>query len=96
MECTAESIIQYLFHEIVYTKMIRLNCTVALIGIALLCVLAEEIYTDQYDYIDVKNILDNEKLRLQYYNCYMETGPCLTADAKYFRGISIYICIQNI
>ncbi|XP_029162634.1 ejaculatory bulb-specific protein 3-like [Nylanderia fulva] len=68
--------------------MIRLNCIVSLIGIALLCVLAEELYTDQYDDIDVKNILSNEKLRLQYYNCYMDTGPCITSDAKFFRDVA--------
>ncbi|CAL1680423.1 unnamed protein product [Lasius platythorax] len=68
--------------------MTRLNCIVTLIGIALLCVFAEELYSDQYDYIDMNNILNNEKLRNQYYNCFMETGPCLTADAKFFREVA--------
>ncbi|KAM0726057.1 Allergen Tha p 1 [Formica fusca] len=68
--------------------MTRLNCIVILIGIALLCVFAEELYSDQYDHIDINNILNNDKLRNQYYNCYMETEPCLTADAKFFREIA--------
>ncbi|XP_070169011.1 ejaculatory bulb-specific protein 3-like [Polyergus mexicanus] len=64
--------------------MIRL---VTLIGIALLCVFAEELYSDKYDYIDVKEILNNNKLQDQYYQCFMETGPCPTADAKFFKEI---------
>ncbi|XP_072767351.1 ejaculatory bulb-specific protein 3-like [Anoplolepis gracilipes] len=88
MGCTFDSIIQYLLYEIVQTKMIRINCIVTLIGIALLCVLAEELYSDQYDYIDYNNILNNEKLRDQYYKCYMEIAPCVTADAKFFREIA--------
>lgn len=79
----------------VKTKMAQLSFIVTLISIALY-VLAEELYTDQYDYIDINNILNNDKLREQYYNCYMETGPCLTADARYFRGISFYLFIYRI
>ncbi|KAL6420198.1 hypothetical protein ACFW04_013819 [Cataglyphis niger] len=68
--------------------MIRLNCIVTLISVALLCVLAEELYSDQYDYININDILNNDKLREQYYNCYMEIGPCVTADAKFFKIIA--------
>ncbi|KYN42162.1 Putative odorant-binding protein A10 [Trachymyrmex septentrionalis] len=64
--------------------MIRLSYIV-LIGIALVCVLAEEFYSDQYDNVDISRILQNDKLREEYYNCYMETGPCPTEDAKYFQ-----------
>ncbi|XP_020296969.1 ejaculatory bulb-specific protein 3-like [Pseudomyrmex gracilis] len=61
---------------------------VAIIGIALMCVLAEEEkYTDKYDDVDVSSILANEKLRMQYYNCFMGTGPCITSDSKFFRDI---------
>ena len=45
----------------------------------------EEQYTSKYDDIDVHAILANPKLRNQYLNCYLETGPCVTADAKYFK-----------
>lgn len=98
MDCAFDSIIlssrvkylQYLFHEIVETKMARLNCIIILISIAS-CVLAEELYSDQYDHIDVNSILSNDKLRNQYINCYMETEPCLTADAKFFKGMSLFI-----
>ncbi|XP_070168928.1 ejaculatory bulb-specific protein 3-like [Polyergus mexicanus] len=65
--------------------MIRL---VTLIGIALLCVFAEELYSDKYDYIDINEILKNDKLREQYYQCYMDTGPCPTADAKFFKEMA--------
>ncbi|GAB1860338.1 Chemosensory protein [Camponotus japonicus] len=67
--------------------MARLNCIIILISIAS-CVLAEELYSDQYDHIDVNNILNNDKLRDQYFNCYMETEPCLTAEAKFYRDIA--------
>lgn len=87
--------IQYPLHEMVRTKMTRLSFIVILISIALY-VLAEELYSDQYDHIDVNNILNNDKLRNQYYECYMETGPCLTADAKYFKGIYFHIFIYKI
>ncbi|EFN72617.1 Putative odorant-binding protein A10 [Camponotus floridanus] len=68
--------------------MARLICTIAIISIALMCVLAEEEkYEDKYDDIDVHEILQNAKLREQYYKCFMVTGPCVTADAKFFNKI---------
>ncbi|CAK9811167.1 Ejaculatory bulb-specific protein 3 [Anthophora plagiata] len=45
----------------------------------------EEKYTSKYDDIDIDAILANTKLRNQYLNCFLETGPCATADAKYFK-----------
>ncbi|XP_024872714.1 ejaculatory bulb-specific protein 3-like [Temnothorax curvispinosus] len=66
--------------------MARLSYIVT-IGIALTCVLAEELYSDQYDDIDADSILQNDKLRNQYYNCFMGTAPCVTADAKFFKEI---------
>jgi len=67
--------------------MARLTYIVTIVSIALMCILAEELYSDQYDDIDVSSILQNDKLRNQYYNCFMETSPCLTADAKFAKGI---------
>lgn len=67
--------------------MARLICTIAIIGIALMCVFAEEKYDDKYDNIDVHAILANDKLRDQYYECFMATGPCVTADAKFFSSM---------
>lgn len=69
--------------------MARLICTIAIIGIALMCVLAqkEEKYEDKYDDIDVHEVLQNVKLREQYYKCFMATGPCVTADAKFFSSM---------
>ncbi|CAL7933692.1 unnamed protein product [Xylocopa violacea] len=46
----------------------------------------EEKYTSKYDDINVDEILANDKLRHQYLNCFLETAPCVTADAKYFKG----------
>jgi len=67
--------------------MARLSYIVTIISIALMCVLAEELYSDQYDDIDVRNIVENDKLRNQYYNCFMATGSCVTADSKFFKEI---------
>ncbi|XP_012059698.1 PREDICTED: ejaculatory bulb-specific protein 3-like [Atta cephalotes] len=60
---------------------------IVLIGIALMCVLAEELYSDRFDNTDFSSILQNDKLREEYYNCYMEKSPCLTEDATFFQGI---------
>ncbi|XP_014238619.1 ejaculatory bulb-specific protein 3-like [Trichogramma pretiosum] len=49
------------------------------------CLADEEKYSDKYDYIDVDNILSNERIRNQYFNCFLDYAPCLTADAKFFR-----------
>ncbi|XP_070155024.1 ejaculatory bulb-specific protein 3-like [Polyergus mexicanus] len=68
--------------------MARLLCTIAIIGIALMCVLAkEDKYDDKYDNIDILEILNNNKLRKQYYNCFMGITPCITADSKFFNKI---------
>ncbi|XP_018301431.1 ejaculatory bulb-specific protein 3-like [Mycetomoellerius zeteki] len=67
--------------------MARFSYTVTIISTALLCVLAEELYSDRYDYIDADSILQNDKLREQYYSCFMETAPCVTADAKFFKEV---------
>ncbi|KAG5343638.1 PEB3 protein, partial [Acromyrmex heyeri] len=68
--------------------MARFSYFVTIISIALLCVSAEEFFSDRYDQIDVESILQNDKLREQYYNCFMEIAPCVTADAKFFKEIS--------
>ncbi|XP_003705120.1 chemosensory protein 1 [Megachile rotundata] len=47
--------------------------------------LAEDLYPDKYDYVDIDKILANDKLREQYYKCFMEVQPCVTADAQFFK-----------
>lgn len=69
-------------------RMARLIGIVTIIGIALACVLAEDLYSDRYDDVDVLAIFNNEKLRDQYYQCVMSTGPCKTPDAKFFKDMS--------
>ncbi|XP_018301434.1 ejaculatory bulb-specific protein 3-like [Mycetomoellerius zeteki] len=68
---------------------------IVIIGIALMCVLAEELYSDRFDNVDVSSILQNDKLREEYYNCYMEKDPCLTEDAKFFQGIMSEVIQTN-
>ncbi|EZA53190.1 ObirCsp12 [Ooceraea biroi] len=68
--------------------MVRLSTIVVIIGIALVCTYAqEELYDNKYDDMDVIAIMVNDKLRNQYYKCFMETGPCATGDAKFFKEI---------
>ncbi|KYN14769.1 hypothetical protein ALC57_13045 [Trachymyrmex cornetzi] len=68
--------------------MVRLNYIVTIIVITLICVLAQELYSDRYDKVDAENILQNNRLRDQYYNCFMGKAPCITADAKFFKETS--------
>lgn len=67
--------------------MVRLSCIITIISVALICVLADDRYDTKYDDIDINAILENNKLREQYYKCMMDQGPCVTADAKFFKGI---------
>lgn len=56
----------------------------------------EEKYSDKYDHINVDEILKNEQLRSIYYKCFLDTGPCKTADARFFKGIVfIYYFFYN-
>ncbi|XP_046746002.1 ejaculatory bulb-specific protein 3-like [Diprion similis] len=54
----------------------------AILGI----VATEELYPDKYDGIDPLGIVENDRLRKQYYKCFMDAGPCVTADAQFFKG----------
>ena len=47
---------------------------------------AAELYSDQYDDIDVEGILADDVRREQFYNCFMDTGECMTPAATYFKG----------
>ena len=47
----------------------------------------EEKYSDKYDHLDVDELLKNDRLRNQYYNCFIDAGPCVTPDAIFFKGI---------
>ncbi|KAK0181341.1 hypothetical protein PV327_003633 [Microctonus hyperodae] len=55
------------------------------IASVLLMVHAHELYSDKYDNVDVDAIITDDKLRISYYNCFMDRGPC-TEDAEYFKG----------
>lgn len=43
-------------------------------------------YSDKYDYLDVDNILKNDRLRMQYINCFLDVKPCVTPDAIYIKS----------
>ncbi|KYM98238.1 PREDICTED: ejaculatory bulb-specific protein 3-like [Cyphomyrmex costatus] len=64
-------------------RLIRIALIVAIN--VLICILAkDERYSDEYDDVDVKKLLENKELRTQYINCFMETGPCITPQMKFF------------
>jgi len=69
--------------------MARLSIIVIVTIVALMCTDAQEYYSDKYDDINLMDILNNEKLQMQYYKCLMDLEPCVTADAKFFRSMSI-------
>ncbi|XP_072743251.1 ejaculatory bulb-specific protein 3-like [Anoplolepis gracilipes] len=51
----------------------------------LVVAIAEELYSDMFDHINPDDILPNDELRNQYYNCFMDRGPCVTDDQIYFK-----------
>ncbi|XP_039314819.1 uncharacterized protein LOC120359791 [Solenopsis invicta] len=63
--------------------MARLSNIVLIIAVnVLICVLAkEELYSEQYDHLDVRGLLANNTQRESYYNCFMGITPC-TSEQK--------------
>ncbi|KOC64410.1 Ejaculatory bulb-specific protein 3 [Habropoda laboriosa] len=47
---------------------------------------AEELYSSKYDYINVDEIMANDRQREQYYKCFMDLAPCKTPDAIFYKG----------
>nr|QJT73568.1 chemosensory protein 9 [Encarsia formosa] len=45
----------------------------------------EEKYSDKYDDIDLDEVLKNDRLREQYFKCFMDEGPCNTGVIKFFK-----------
>ncbi|XP_011502677.1 PREDICTED: ejaculatory bulb-specific protein 3-like [Ceratosolen solmsi marchali] len=43
-------------------------------------------YSDAYDDLDVDVILKDDAERDRYYACFMDTGPCHTAAAHFFKN----------
>ena len=66
----------------------RISAVFILLVSLAICVLSEkiELYTDKYDYIDIDQVLANDRVRNQYYKCFLGTGPCSTPDAKFLKG----------
>ncbi|XP_024891543.1 uncharacterized protein LOC112467241, partial [Temnothorax curvispinosus] len=70
--------------------MARLSYIVLIIATnALICVLAEELYPNRYDHLDVRALLQNDTLREDYYKCFMELAPCTTLAQQRLTGIAI-------
>lgn len=47
---------------------------------------ADEKYSGQFDDLDVEAILKNDEERDRYYACFMDTGPCHTEAAVFFKS----------
>ena len=48
-----------------------------------MCILAEEEhYTDKYDNLNYRALLNNKTVRNSYYDCFMEIAPCQTPVQK--------------
>ena len=47
-------------------------------------------YSAQFDDLDVSAILSNEEERNRYYACFMDTGPCHTEAAVFFKSEFMY------
>ncbi|XP_015592534.1 ejaculatory bulb-specific protein 3 [Cephus cinctus] len=69
--------------------MSRTVCIVLLVATVAVAIVSSEnveLYSDKYDYVNADEILANDRLRDQYFNCFTGAGPCLTPDAKFFGG----------
>lgn len=68
-------------------------CLIALLAVLAAAIAQEEMYPDTYDHIDADEILSNEALRVEYYNCLMDTGPCASDEQQFLKSmILFYIC----
>ncbi|XP_001601446.1 ejaculatory bulb-specific protein 3 [Nasonia vitripennis] len=47
---------------------------------------SDQKYSGQYDDLDVEAILKNDEERERYYACFMDTGPCHTEAAVFFKS----------
>lgn len=74
----------------------RLNFYLLAILAVLATIVAQETYSDMFDHINPDEILPNDELRNQYYNCFMDRGPCVTDDQKYFRRMTILYNLSDI
>jgi len=50
--------------------------------------MVERAYDDKFDNVDLDEILNQERLLINYIKCLEGTGPC-TPDAKMLKGNSI-------
>lgn len=66
--------------------MIGINVCLAAFLAVLAIAIAEDVYPNLFNDVDADEILANTELRQQYYNCVMETSPCMTEEQKFFKG----------
>lgn len=59
--------------------------TGVLMSIFASCSADEEMYTTEYDHLDVSSILASKRLRDNYISCFLDKGSC-TAAGQYVKG----------
>lgn len=64
----------------------RHNYIVLLILSLLTWTYAEKLYSDKYDYVNIDEILANDRLRNQYYDCFIDADSCITPDSMFFKS----------
>lgn len=70
-------------------------CIALLLVSILACTYAEELYSDKYDHVKIKEILETDELRNSYYDCFMDTAPCATEALQFFRSeFEFFICLK--
>ncbi|XP_015515218.2 ejaculatory bulb-specific protein 3-like [Neodiprion pinetum] len=67
------------------STMLRITFIAGFAVVFLAMAATEELYSDKNDNITVLELLQNEPTRKQYYECFLGTGPCVTADAEFFK-----------
>ncbi|XP_046420681.1 ejaculatory bulb-specific protein 3-like [Neodiprion fabricii] len=67
------------------STMLRITFVAGFAVVFLAMAATEELYSDKYDDITVLELLQNEPIRKRYYECFLGTGPCVTADAEFFK-----------
>lgn len=65
----------------------RITHTIVLVSSIFTIIVGEEVYSEQYDDQNVLKLLNNDSERNELFACYIGSGPCITAAAKYFKSM---------
>ncbi|EZA53188.1 ObirCsp14 [Ooceraea biroi] len=75
--------------------MARLSIIIAIISVALTYTYAaEELYAATFDDFDIIDVLNDAKKEEEFFNCFIDAGPCMTDRQNFFKGI-FFEALQN-